>query len=93
MVGILETLFRWPDGIVVGNLIASCMWGIPGIVHLSRKADRHHAEHMKALQGGVSPEEFRDRYRELENNTDLTSQQFYYHVKKLAEEYADAVRD
>ena len=57
---ILRTLFEWPDGILLGNLIASALWAVPGILHLDRlarrhhreqseQAARHHAEHMKAL--------------------------------------------
>lgn len=29
MGGLLSTLFAWPNGIVVGNLIASALWAIP----------------------------------------------------------------
>lgn len=49
MVTFLRTLFHWPDGIVVGNLIASAMWAIPSLIHLHRKLDRHHAELKEAM--------------------------------------------
>jgi len=39
---ILGDLFAWPDGIVVGNLIASALWAAPALIHLHRKLDRHH---------------------------------------------------
>jgi len=41
---VLGEMFRWPDGIVVGNLIASALWAAPALVHLHRKLDRQHAE-------------------------------------------------
>ena len=41
---ILRTLFHWPDGIVVGNLIASALWAAPAFAHLHCKLRRHHAE-------------------------------------------------
>ncbi len=45
MVGhFLWTLLRWPDGIIVGNLIASAIWAAPALWHLHRKLDRHHAQ-------------------------------------------------
>jgi hypothetical protein len=50
MISFIETLFRWPDGIVVGNLIASAMWATPALIHLHRKIDRHHEEHMNAIR-------------------------------------------
>jgi hypothetical protein len=53
MISVLETLFRWPAGIVVGNLIASAMWATPALIHLHRKLDRHHKEHMEALKKGL----------------------------------------
>jgi hypothetical protein len=30
-VSILRTLFSWPDGIVVGNLIVSALWAMPAL--------------------------------------------------------------
>ncbi len=45
----IKTLFHWPDGIVVGNLIASALWAIPAILHLDRLAKKHHREHMAKL--------------------------------------------
>jgi len=47
----LSTLFHWPDGIVVGNLIASALWAFPAILHLDRLARKHHKEHMEAVKG------------------------------------------
>jgi hypothetical protein len=44
----LSTLFAWPNGIVVGNLIASALWATPALIGLHRKLDRHHAAHMAA---------------------------------------------
>lgn len=44
--GILGVLFAWPDGIVVGNLIASAMWAAPAMLHLHRRiaaGERHAA--------------------------------------------------
>jgi hypothetical protein len=46
----LVTLFRYPDGIVLGNLIASAMWAPLGIVHLDRLAKRHHREHLALMR-------------------------------------------
>lgn len=59
---LLATLFSWPNGIVVGNLIASAIWAPIGIIHLDRlmrrhhaqqiaQAARHHREHMRHLAG------------------------------------------
>ena len=39
---IFHELFSWPNGIVVGNLIASALWATPALIHLHRKLDRHH---------------------------------------------------
>lgn len=36
---------------IVGNLVASALWAIPALLHLHRKLDRHHAEHMQAING------------------------------------------
>lgn len=49
MISFLRTLFAWPDGIVVGNLIASALWATPAMWHLHRKINRHHREHLDAL--------------------------------------------
>lgn len=46
---LLRTLFEWPDGIVVGNLIASALWATPALWHLHKRLGRQHAEHMTAL--------------------------------------------
>jgi len=43
---ILYEIFGWPGGIVVGNLLASALWAIPTFLHLHRKLNRHHQEHM-----------------------------------------------
>jgi hypothetical protein len=37
-------MFSWPQGIVVGNLVASVIWAAPALVHLHRKLDRNHKE-------------------------------------------------
>jgi hypothetical protein len=47
---ILGVMFSWPDGIVVGNLIASMLWAPLGIIHLDRLARKHHGEHMRLLR-------------------------------------------
>lgn len=47
---VIRELFSWPSGIVVGNLIASAMWATPALLHLHRKIDRNHAEHMSAIE-------------------------------------------
>lgn len=41
---VLWQLFNWPNGIVVGNLIASLLWAAPAFIHLHRKLNRHHRE-------------------------------------------------
>lgn len=41
---IVTTMFSWPNGIVVGNLLASLLWAAPALLHLHRKLDRHHRE-------------------------------------------------
>ena len=53
---VLLTLFSWPNGIVVGNLIASALWAIPAILHLDRLMRRHHKEHMEAVHNAANPE-------------------------------------
>jgi hypothetical protein len=52
MINILRTLFSWPDGIVVGNLIASALWAVPAVLHLDRLARKHHREHLAAIKAG-----------------------------------------
>lgn len=47
----LLTLFGWPDGIVVGNLIASALWAAPALAHLHWKINRHHREQLAARDG------------------------------------------
>lgn len=54
---ILSVMFSWPNGIVVGNLIASALWATPALIHLHKKIDRHHKEHMEALNGGTKSAE------------------------------------
>lgn len=44
MIGIIKTLVWWPNGIVLGNLLASAIWATPALIHLHRKIDRHHRE-------------------------------------------------
>lgn len=51
----LGTLFSWPNGIVVGNLLASAIWATPALIHLHRKLDRHHREHMEAVRNVNAP--------------------------------------
>ncbi len=41
---ILYEMFDWPGGNVLGNLLASMIWGIPSLWHLHRKIDRNHQE-------------------------------------------------
>ena len=42
----LAVLFSWPNGIVLGNLIASALWATPALLHLHRKLNRHHAQRL-----------------------------------------------
>lgn len=51
MITIVRTLFSWPNGIVVGNLIASALWAVPALLHLDRKLERHHRAHLAAIRG------------------------------------------
>ena len=51
MTAVLATLFSWPNGIVVGNLIASALWAAPALVHLHVKLNRQHREHLAAARG------------------------------------------
>jgi phosphotransferase system glucose/maltose/N-acetylglucosamine-specific IIC component len=59
--GVLLTLFIWPSGIVVGNLIASAMWQPSWFLSLHKKInvthkkamkqqDEQHKEHMHLLK-------------------------------------------
>jgi hypothetical protein len=48
---LLITLFKWPNGIVVGNLIASAICVLIAAIHLDRLANRHHKEHMAHWKG------------------------------------------
>jgi hypothetical protein len=41
---VLVTLFGWPNGIVLGNLLASAIWGLPALIHLHIKINRNHKE-------------------------------------------------
>lgn len=47
MTRVLGEMFSWPNGIVVGNLIASALWATPALIHLHTKINRHHREAMK----------------------------------------------
>jgi len=47
---ILRTLFAWPNGIVVGNLIASALWATPALLHLHWRMNKHHRERMAGSQ-------------------------------------------
>lgn len=38
---------------VVGNLVASAVLGVPAFIHLHRKIDRHHREHMRFLNDKI----------------------------------------
>jgi hypothetical protein len=49
MIGFLHTLFSWPNGIVVGNLLASAIWAPIGIIHLDHLMRRHHREHISLM--------------------------------------------
>ena len=42
MTSFLQTLFSWPNGIVVGNLIASGICVAIAAIHLDRLARKHH---------------------------------------------------
>lgn len=42
MIHFLAVLFSWPDGIVVGNLIASALWAGPALLHLDRRMKKRH---------------------------------------------------
>ncbi len=50
MIHIINVLFSWPNGIVIGNLIASALWATPALIHLHKKLNRHHEEHMNAIR-------------------------------------------
>jgi len=41
---VVATMFRWPDGIVLGNLIASAFWALPAFIHLHLKINRNQRE-------------------------------------------------
>ena len=45
--GLLLTLFIWPSGIVVGNLIASAMWQPQWFLALHHKVNKQHREHLE----------------------------------------------
>jgi ABC-type transport system involved in cytochrome bd biosynthesis fused ATPase/permease subunit len=49
----LETLFHWPEGIVVGNLIASVLWVPFTLIHLHRRSRKNLAEQTKELKAHV----------------------------------------
>jgi len=35
-------MFAWPDGIVLGNLIASALWAAPALVHVHLRLRKIH---------------------------------------------------
>ncbi len=39
---ILWIMFNWPNGIVLGNLLASMIWGIPALTRIHSKLNKHH---------------------------------------------------
>jgi hypothetical protein len=45
-----KTLFEWPAGIVIGNLLASAIWAPLAVIHLDQLSRRHHREHMDLLR-------------------------------------------
>ena len=49
----LATLFRWPEGIVVGNLIASVLWVPFTLVHLHRRSRKNLAAQTDELKAHV----------------------------------------
>jgi hypothetical protein len=52
MIGhLLWQMFNWPNGVVLGNLIASAICGAPALWHLHRKINRHHQWHMDKANG------------------------------------------
>jgi hypothetical protein len=62
--GFLNTLFDWPNGIVVGNLLASVITTSLGlgfaVFHLDRLAKRHHKLHMEAIANAANPRRKKD---------------------------------
>lgn len=61
MITVLREMFSWPDGIVVGNLIASAICSVLVYLKLHFKlnrqhrekmeqAERHHREHLQAIR-------------------------------------------
>lgn len=50
MISIIRDLISWPDGIIVGNLIASALWAAPTFLHMHRKLNRQHAEHLHHIR-------------------------------------------
>ena len=49
--GILQTLFSWPNGIVVGNLLASVIWAPIAMIRIDRMLKRHHDHMLRHLSG------------------------------------------
>lgn len=37
-------MFKWPEGILVGNLIAAAICGVPAYIHTHLKFNRHQEE-------------------------------------------------
>lgn len=50
MWSVLVTLFDWPNGIVVGNLIASAICVALAALRLERLLKRHHRQRMAQAQ-------------------------------------------
>jgi hypothetical protein len=56
MLHFLSILFSWPNGIVVGNLIASALWAGPALFHLDRRMKQRHdalKKHMSEVIGNA----------------------------------------
>jgi hypothetical protein len=51
-----KVLFSWPLGIVVGNLLANCIWVPLQTLHLDQLARKHHRENMKRGYDGSKRE-------------------------------------
>lgn len=51
VVHVLSEMFSWPNGIVVGNLMASAILGVPAVLHLDRRAKRRHEKVMEKVNG------------------------------------------
>lgn len=47
----LWLIFGWPNGIVVGNLLASAILGVPAVMHLDKRAKKRHERVMRSIKG------------------------------------------